>query len=182
MHAVVARAPRWWPALVVAAALAATLPRDLGARGTKGCALDGASVMSFGNYDPMGNSPLDMQGRVSYVCYNEKSSADVAASADGSAPETTNGKIIVQISLTAGSAGNFNRYMSGSPDKLNYNLYLDPQRQTVWGDGSAGTHFYSEQAQPNNHIVVVPVYGRIFAAQDVGPGTYVDQLIVTLDF
>ena len=67
-------------------------------------------------------------------------------------------------------------------ERLSYNLYIDPQRQTVWGDGTGGTRVYSEHAQPNNHVVAVPVYGRVFGAQDVGAGTYLDNVIVTLDF
>ena len=52
----------------------------------------------------------------------------------------------------------------------------------MWGDGTGGTRVYSEHAQPNNHLVTVPVYGRIFGAQDVSAGIYLDNLIVTLDF
>jgi spore coat protein U-like protein len=178
MHALMPRLPRWLPALVLAGALVAAVPPGLGARGQKGCALDGATFMAFGNYDPMRNSPLDLQGRVSYRCYNEKSVAGV----DDPAADSDNGKLIVQISLSTGGSGSFNRYMNGTGDRLSYNLFLDPQRQTVWGDGTGGTQYYTEHAQPNNHVVTVPVYGRVFGAQDVGAGSYVDQLIVTLDF
>jgi len=176
VHTVVMRLPTWLTVLALAAAWATSVPSGLGAKGSKGCALEGATFMAFGNYDPMRNSPLDLQGRVSYVCYTETSSADAASS------DSDNGKLIVQISITAGNAGSFNRYMNGSSDRLHYNLYLDPQRYTVWGDGTGGTQIYSEHAQPNNRVVVVPVYGRVFGAQDVGAGSYVDQLIVTLDF
>lgn len=178
MHALARRLPGWLPAILLAAAWAATLPMGLGAKASgKGCALDGATFMAFGDYDPMRNSPLDLQGRVSYRCYNEKSSTG-AASADSADA----GKLIVQISINAGNAGGFNRYMNGERDRLYYNLFLDPQRSTVWGDGTGGTQYYSEHAQPNNHVVTVPVYGRVFGAQDVSAGGYLDQLIVTLDF
>jgi spore coat protein U-like protein len=175
--ALVPRWPKWLLVVLLVAAWAAQRPPLVEAEGSKGCALDGAAVMAFGNYDTTSNSPLDLQGRVSYRCYNEKS----ADSVDDPAA-AANGKIIVQISLSTGGSGSFNRHMNGAGEHLNYNLFLDPQRQTVWGDGTAGTRFYSEHAQPNNHVVTVPVYGRIFGAQDVGAGSYVDQLIVTLDF
>ena len=47
---------------------------------------------------------------------------------------------------------------------LNYNVYTDAQRTIIWGDGTAGTQVFTENAQPNNHPVTVPVYGRIFGA------------------
>lgn len=72
--------------------------------------------------------------------------------------------------------------MNGAVDRLRYNLYLDSSRTTVWGDGTGGTRVYSDRAQPNNHTVTVPVFGRIYGAQDVGAGSYADSLIVTLDF
>ena len=52
----------------------------------------------------------------------------------------------------------------------------------MWGDGTGGTRTYSEQAQSDNRVVTVPVYGRMFGAQDVSAGQYFDSLVVTLDF
>ena len=178
MHAMTGRIPTWLRALLLAAVFAAALPSGIRADSHKTCTLDGQNFMAFGNYDPMSNSPLDLQGRVSYRCYNDNN----GHSSDSSNGQGHGGKLIVQISLSAGNAGSFNRYMSGPSDRLSYNLYMDPQRQTVWGDGTGGTRIYSEQAQPNNHVVAVPVYGRVFGAQDVRAGTYLDNVIVTLDF
>lgn len=179
MRAVAPALPKWLPALVLAAASAALLPPRIDAqRSNKVCTFDGGTAMAFGAYDSMRNSPLDAQGRVSYRCYNEKSNS----TRSGTQPPETRDKLIVQITINAGNAGSFNRYMNGQGERLHYNLYLDPQRQTVWGDGTGGTQFYSEHGQPNNHVVTVPVYGRVFGAQDVSAGSYFDQLVVTLDF
>ena len=131
----------------------------------------------------MSNSPLDLQGRVSYRCSSH--ALDSKGNGNGNSNGNngnSNGPLVVRISLSAGNAGGYNRYMSGPNDRLHYNLFMDAQRQKVWGDGTGGTTVYLEHAQPNNHVVAVPVYGRIFAAQDVRAGGYLDHLIVTLDF
>lgn len=185
MHALTGQIRTGLHALVLVALWAATLPSGVEAqKGAKGCSLDGSSFMTFGNFDPLSNNPLDLQGRVSYRCYNKKSSTiDSNGNGIDDEDEDRGGdKLTVQISLSAGNAGGFNRYMAGSGERLHYNLYMDPQRITVWGDGTGGTRVFSEHAQPNNHLVDVPVYGRIFGAQDVRAGSFGDQLIVTLDF
>lgn len=125
-----------------------------------------AQPLSFGNYDSMGNTPLDAQGRVTYRCSNRAGT----------------GKWIVEISLSSGNGGSFRRYLQGPSDRLTYNVYADVQRQVIWGDGTAGTHVVSDHAQPNNRDAVIPVYGRIVGGQDVRAGTYSDSLIVTIDF
>src|SRR5215471_4295734 len=86
---------------------------DAGAQGKKDktCALD-SGVMAFGQYDPMNTAPLDGMGRVSFRCGNKVGESREA--------------LIVQISLSTGQAGTYQRYMSGGRDRLNYNLYLDP--------------------------------------------------------
>ena len=136
-------------------------------KGDKTCVIDSSSVMSFGQYDPMNPAPLDAQGRVSYRCGNKLGLRD---------------QILVQISLSAGQAGTYQRAMKGGRDSLRYNLYLDPVRTVIWGDGSGGTQVYSAKAQPNNKVVVVPVFGRVSAEQDVAASVYLDTIIVTLDF
>jgi spore coat protein U-like protein len=169
-------------ALVLAAALGAALSSGVRADSHDTCVLDGLNVMAFGQYDPMSNNALDMQGRVSYRCFEGDDHDHVDDRHDHEDGDHGNGSSTVQISLSAGHAGRFNRYMSGPGDRLDYNLYMDPQRQTVWGDGTGGTRVYSARAQFDNHLVTVPVYGRIFGAQDIRAGIYLDSLIVTLDF
>lgn len=137
----------------------------------KGCTVS-AQPLSFGNYDSMGNTPLDAQGRVTYRCSNRA----------GVVNGTARGKWTVEISLSPGNAGSFRRHLQGPSDRLTYNVYADAQRQVIWGDGTAGTRVVSEHAKPNDHEVVIPVYGRIVGAQDVRAGTYSDSLIVTIDF
>jgi spore coat protein U-like protein len=90
--------------------------------------------------------------------------------------------LTVQISLSQGGAGTFQRRMQGGRDTLQYNLYTDAQRVVIWGDGTGGTTIYSQKAQPNNKVETIPVFGRVFGGQDVGAGQYLDNLVVTLNF
>jgi spore coat protein U-like protein len=84
--------------------------------------------------------------------------------------------------MSRGRAGSFNRALFNNWERLNYNLYLDPTRRIVWGDGSGGTEYYSVSNPPNNTTVVVPVYGRINPLQDVSAGTYSDVIEVKILF
>ena len=171
-------------ALVVAAACACAalmLPDAPAAQQTPTCLLDAASVMSFGSYDPTSETPLDVQGRVSYRC-DQNATRTSVSSRGRTAPGPTGGPLMVQISLSTGNAGRFDRHMQGTHDRLRYNLFLDAQHSTIWGDGTGGTQAYISQAQPNGKVVVVPVFGRLFPAQDVSGGVYLDNIIVTLNF
>jgi spore coat protein U-like protein len=168
-------------ALVVAAGLAASLFTPAAAADSnKTCALNGVSIMAFGVYDPVNDAPLDVEGRISYRCFVGFNGT--SARTTGSLNRQLRSAINVQISLGSGGSGGYDRYMSGGRDRLRYNLYLDAQRGQIWGDGTSGTQVYMAAAQPNNHEVIVPVFGRVFPAQDVSADFYLDQIIVTLDF
>jgi spore coat protein U-like protein len=131
----------------------------------KSCRIEGVSPIVFGNYDPIVGSSVDAQSQVSFRC--GKSNAR---------------SILVQISLGTGAAATFNRRMSGGRDLLRYNVYLDAARNIIWGDGTGGTQVFKESVPPNNKLVTVPVFGRVFSGQDVAADAYSDHLVVTLDF
>jgi spore coat protein U-like protein len=88
------------------------------------------------------------------------------------------------IALDAGAhaSGVFaNRAMNNGTDNLNYQLYTNVGRTTIWGDGSSGTSTVAGSglgvAQP------ITVYGRIPASQNVSTGSYVDNPVnVTLTY
>jgi spore coat protein U-like protein len=85
------------------------------------------------------------------------------------------------ISLSAGGGGSFNnRKMMSAGVRLNYQLYIDSGMTQVWGDGSAGTSTID-----NIDFVPIlggsasfPVYMKITALQNDGPGTYTDSAAV----
>ena len=86
----------------------------------------------------------------------------------------------ISLNQGAGSGGSFNpRRFSGSGATLDYNLYTDPVRITIWGDGTPGT---SKPGGTCAGSCSVPVYGRIFAGQSVPAAQYQDDILVTIEF
>ena len=80
----------------------------------------------------------------------------------------------------SGGGGSFNpRRLTSGGNGLNYNMYLDPSRTQVFGDGSAGT---SKVAGSCAATCIVTIYGRIFGGQSVPGGSYQDSILVTLEF
>jgi spore coat protein U-like protein len=118
--------------------------------------------LAFGYFDPDAN--VDAVTQVRYTCNNQANH--------------------IRIEMTTGTSNQFTpRIMSAGPvDHLEYNIYLDATRQTIWGQGLFGTDVYLENNPPNDTLVVVPVYGRIFARQNPAPGQYVDVLTVRILF
>jgi spore coat protein U-like protein len=145
----VRRAP--WGALGFALALA--LP-GLAAAGE--CLLSVVNV-SFGAYDTLSSSDSDITGSITVSCDEET---------------------IGQVSLSAGLGSFTARRMQSSTHSLFYNLYLDPTRLTLWGDGSPGTSLLSTGGTGGTYTV----YGRIPARQNVTVGEYADTITVTLTF
>jgi spore coat protein U-like protein len=127
------------------------------------CAI-GATAVAFGSYDVFTTAPLDSTGSVSYQC-----SIVVAP-------------VTITISLDRGGAPSFNpRQMRRGTQALKYNLYLDPARLVIWGDGTGGSQAFTTLVSLPS-TVVVPVYARIPARQDVAVGTYSDTVTVTILF
>ena len=68
--------------------------------------------------------------------------------------------------------------MASGANVLEYNLYTDPSRLTVWGDDSAGTVTVSETASTAEKTI----YGRVPGRQNVPAGTYTDVVLVTISY
>jgi len=141
-------------------------PRGLMAAAPKGkpdglCTID-TRPLSFGTYDPEANADLDTVAEVIYACNQHASK--------------------IRIEMTTGLGNQFDRYMLSGQDRLYYNIYLDPTRQTIWGQGLYGTDVYFDSNPPNGTPVVVLGYGRIRARQNVPPGEYTDVLTVRILF
>lgn len=123
-----------------------------------------STPLVFGTYNVFAVTPLDSTGSVTLHC-------------------TATDKDIV-ITLDRGGAPTFNpRRMLNGAEQLDYNLYLDAARTTIWGDGTGGTQiFANHNPQGNNRDIVLPIYGRIPAGQDVRAGTYTNTITVTIQF
>jgi spore coat protein U-like protein len=88
----------------------------------------------------------------------------------------------ITISLSTGSSGNYGaRTMLFGANTLNYNLYMDAARTTVWGDHTSGTSNYGPV-----FLAILPItlqiYGRIPARQNAKAGSYTDTVVVTMLF
>lgn len=145
--------------LALSVALVAVLATCLPAGAA--CTISTTSV-SFGTYSVFSLTPLDSTGTVTFQCGKEKN---------------------IQISLSRGGAPAFNpRQMLSGAERLNYNLHLDAARTSIWGDGTGGTTTYFNNNPPNNTDVIVTIYGRIPAGQDVRAGIYTDTVTATINY
>jgi spore coat protein U-like protein len=132
-----------------------------GGQGGNTCTVSTTAV-DFGAYDPYSTAPLLGQGSIQYRCFGS-----VRA---------------IRVSISQGTAGSFNRYLSGSGTRLYYNLYLDAAQQTIWGDGSGGSQPLTQTGIASNVAYVATIYARIPPLQNVGLGVYSDGLVTTVDW
>ena len=120
--------------------------------------------VNFGSYDVFSASPTDSTGLITITC-NETPSPYAPVSI-GPSPNS-GGFNPRKMKLTSGT------------DLLNYNLYTDAARTSIWGNGTSGTVTVSStffRNIPRN----LTVYGRIPFGQDVRAGAYTETLTVTL--
>lgn len=127
------------------------------------CSVSAISI-NFGGYDVFQTVPLDSTGTVTVSC-DEVPPPDVTISM-GQSPNS--GAFIPRAMK-----------LSTGPDLLNYNLYVDSARTSVWGDSTGGTTTLTDKVRRNRPWVAT-AYGRIFPLQDVGAGAYSDSLSVTI--
>src|SRR5262245_6833054 len=132
------------------------------AQAAPSCTISATSV-NFGSYNVFAGSATDSTGTITINC-------------NGSAHN-------IVITLSQGASSTFNpRTMNKGAETLTYNLYRDASRTTIWGDGTGGTSTYTNANPPNNSDVVVTVYGRVPAGQDVTAGTYSDTVAAVVNF
>jgi spore coat protein U-like protein len=141
------------------------------------CSGSNASL-PFGLYDPFSPVPLDTQATMSVSCTR------VTNPPSDNPPAKVTIVVGVGASQTSGSVQNRQLGRVGGGGLLNYNVDLDAGRLSVWGS-SPGVDTMSQTLNiPNKatRTAVFTFYGRLFAAQDVMPGTYGDSLIVTVNY
>jgi len=126
------------------------------------CAI-ATTAVSFGVYDVFSVTANDSTGTVTIRC-------------TGNAANVT-------VTLSKGASTTFNpRILTSGSNTLTYNLLTTAARSTIWGDNTGGTVLYTNAAPPNNTNVVVTIYGRITAGQDVSAGSYSDSITATVYF
>ena len=141
--------------------LAVLLPLKA-ARALPGCTVTLASI-NFGNYDVFSSAGLAWSGTLSWTC-------------TGGA----NGPIYIDVS--SGASGTpAQRKLAAGANQLNYNIFTDSTRQSIWFDGNSGTGEFSSISNPQNGAVnLTPIYGFIPGSQNVSVGTYQDTLTLTI--
>lgn len=130
--------------------------------------------LNFGAYDPHAVVALDIATTATVTC---------TATSNRPQGET----VTVTSSISIGGAPSFTpRQMRNVlNESLDYNIYVNPVRTVIFGDGTAGTGTTARTAtvtRTNSAAFIVNVYGRIFPGQDVRVGAYSDALVYTIDF
>jgi spore coat protein U-like protein len=118
-----------------------------------------ASALAFGSIDPLAGTHTDSSNSITVTC-----------------PAPT----AYSLAIGSGQSGTMQRQMSSGGATLEYQLYADASRATIWGDGAGGgiTVSGSADGTGTSHIV----YGRVPAQPQATPGFYVDTLMVTVSF
>ena len=88
----------------------------------------------------------------------------------------------ISVELSTGASNSYLLRQMVGKDRLSYNVFLDAQWLTVWGDGyTGGSHRYAALLR-NGALVSVPIYARILPNQRVSAGSYSDAIVVTVNF
>jgi spore coat protein U-like protein len=124
------------------------------------CALDVSQHIDFGNWQDL-DQPRDQQGAVTVNC-------------DAST------KYAVKLGWGGQGDVNKTRNMANGNEKISYNLYSDDKRLQPWGD-NATTGFLKDQ-QGEGKRKVIPIYARVPRQATPSPGTYTDNVVVTLEY
>jgi spore coat protein U-like protein len=123
----------------------------------------GISGPSFGSVDPLSSSPVDVTATLSINC---------------SGVPLTTVRICPSIGAGSGGATAATRQMISGASTLNYNLYQDAARTTIWG-----SYNWAYPPTPptidlqlnlgGNGSRSVPIYARVFGSQSSAlPGSY----------
>jgi spore coat protein U-like protein len=99
-------------------------------------------------------------------------------------------QVSYSLSLSAGlSPAGGHRHLRAGTATLPYTLHSDPARSQPWGDGSelgppvagrVSTSLLGLVCLPGNRVHTL--YGRIPGGQNVPPGGYADQLVLTVTY
>jgi spore coat protein U-like protein len=154
--------------------LAGLLALAAGESGAVTCSGSTTSV-NFGAYNVFSASNDDSTGTVVVTCSKD--------AGDPSGGVTVN----YEVELGPGNSGNIlARQMTSGANTLNYNLYTNTARTTVWGNGVTGSSvtasFNLSNATPSRSRTH-NVFGRIPPLQDVSVSVlYQDNVLVSIQF
>ena len=110
--------------------------------------------------------------------------ANASANDDGTVTVTiacTKGTVAtIGLGLGANALVSQRRMKDAGTDYLNYALYLDSARTTIWGTTSP--NLLTPVAAPDKTPRAFTVYGRIPSGQDIPAGAYTDTVVATVNF
>lgn len=124
----------------------------------------GVVSLQFGDYDPLSGITLETEADVYVTC-------DPAVAYH------------IELDAGANSGGNFRPRVLARADgaaSLDYNIFRDPGRTEVWGDGSDNTFTRPGIGTgAENHFTA---YGRLPGGQNVPIGVYSDVVFVLVEW
>lgn len=130
-----------------------------------GCTIS-VSGLDFGIYSNLDPRPDTSLGRLSVRC----------VPLPGTAP-------LPRITISSGNSGqHLDRVMSSGSAELHYNLYAEPTRRLILGDGSAGTVAFPAPRTRALGLGNWPIFGAIVPGQRVPAGIYTDTLLIEVEF
>lgn len=88
--------------------------------------------------------------------------------------------ITASVTPSTGTGNYLLRQMNqiGGDDTLGYQLYIDWNHTKIWGDNTQTT---STIGGSGAGIVVLDVFGKIGASQNIRPGSYEESIVVTIE-
>ena len=135
---------------------------------TATCLTPTTATLAFPNYNPLLNTAVDATTSISVKCTSTTPITSVALNKG-----TGTGTVAARtMELT-----------TDATKTINYALYTNSARTTLWGDATSGTSTLGGTGAGLNTDVTFTVYGRIPAGQTTAkPGTYSDTITVTVTY
>jgi spore coat protein U-like protein len=127
---------------------------------------------AFGVYSPLNATPTYANGSITATCTLLSGGAT---------------SVSLVSSYSTGASGSYaTRTLLAGTQQLDYNLYFDAAYTQIRGNGTGGSqqggaNFTLTPSAPTGQTTSV-IYGRIPAAQDVGAGSYLDTIVVTITY
>jgi spore coat protein U-like protein len=148
--------------MLVALAALGLLASEDRAHAVPSCSVTFSAVAFGGDIDVLSGASVDSAGAATISCSNFASGA--------------NASVVVCIGMSNGAnATAAPRKMASGTNRLSYDLYTNSARSTRWANVQSSLPRYVLTA--STPTIVVPVYGRIAAAQTTTPvGNYFDTI------
>lgn len=137
------------------------------------CRLLSVGGIAFGSYDLLATTPRDSQVTLTVTCSGTGAAENVTLSMR--VDQGVNGRTVATRRLAN---------TAGTGDALQYGLYRDPARSSIWGISDGIDTLGATLAVPasGSASASFTIYGRIPARQQAGVGSYADAVQVTVNY